>query len=55
MQDKHQRLNQLAKLILTTYLCCLPLLACNNQQPVSQEKQTSPPKPQATPTATPNT
>ena len=53
MQDKHQRLNQLAKLILTTYLCCLPLLACNNQQPVSQEKQTSPPKPQATPTATP--
>lgn len=54
MQNKHQRLNKLAKLILTTYLCCLPLLACNNQQPVSQQQnQTSPPKPQATPTPTP--
>jgi membrane-bound lytic murein transglycosylase A len=53
MQDKHQRPNKLAKLILTTYLCCLPLLACNNQQPVSQENQTSSPKPQATATPTP--
>ncbi|MDF5713628.1 MAG: MltA domain-containing protein [Rhizonema sp. NSF051] len=53
MQYKQQCPNKLAKLILTTYLCCLPLLACNNQQPVSQENQTSPPKPQATPTPTP--
>ncbi len=52
MQYKHQRPNKLAKLILTTYIC-LPLLACNNQQPVSQENQTSPTKPQATPTPTP--
>ncbi|MBW4476235.1 MAG: MltA domain-containing protein [Tolypothrix brevis GSE-NOS-MK-07-07A] len=53
MQDKHQRPNKLAKLILTTYFFCLPLLGCNNQQPVSQENQTSSPKPQATPTTTP--
>ncbi|AFZ01934.1 murein transglycosylase A [Calothrix sp. PCC 6303] len=42
MQYKHQLPNKLAKLILTTYLCCLPLLACNNQQQVSQKNQTSP-------------
>jgi membrane-bound lytic murein transglycosylase A len=53
MQDKHQPPNKLAKLIFITYLCCLPILACNNQQPVSQENQTSSPKPQATPTPAP--
>lgn len=53
MQYKHQRPNKLAKLILTSYLCCLPLLACNNQQSVSQENQTSPAKPQPTSIPTP--
>ncbi|MDJ0800326.1 MAG: MltA domain-containing protein [Calothrix sp. MO_167.B12] len=43
MQYKYQLTNKLAKLILTTYLCGLPLLACNNQQQVSQKNQTSPP------------
>jgi len=46
MQYKHyssnKLTNKLTKLILTTYLCCLPLIACNNQQQVSQENQTSP-------------
>ncbi|MEO0686184.1 MAG: murein transglycosylase A, partial [Cyanobacteria bacterium J06649_11] len=32
----------LIKLILTTYLCCLPLIACSNEEQVSQENQTSP-------------
>ena len=41
MQSKHQHSNKLAKLILTTYLCCLPLLACGDRQQVSQD-QTSP-------------
>ena len=41
MQSKHQHSNKLAKLILTTYLCCLPLLACGDRQQISQE-QTSP-------------
>jgi len=45
MQYKHQyshKLHKLTKLILTTYLCCLPILGCNNQQQVSQENQTWP-------------
>ncbi|MDY6901521.1 MAG: MltA domain-containing protein, partial [Cyanobacteriota bacterium] len=42
MQSKLHYSNKLAKLILTTYFCCLPLLACNNQQQVSQENETSP-------------
>ena len=42
MQSKHQHSHKLTKLILTTYLCCLPLIACNNQQQVSSEKQPSP-------------
>ncbi|MEL6164562.1 MAG: murein transglycosylase, partial [Cyanobacteria bacterium J06628_3] len=42
MQSKHQKSHKLTKLILTTYLCCLPLIACNNQQQVSQENQTTP-------------
>lgn len=42
MQYKHQYSNNLAKIILTTYLCCLPLLACSNQQQVSQENEASP-------------
>jgi len=42
MQYRHQHSNKLAKLILTTYLCCLPLLACDNQQQISEENLTSP-------------
>ncbi|MEM7713987.1 MAG: murein transglycosylase A [Cyanobacteria bacterium P01_A01_bin.68] len=42
MQSKHQHSHKLTKLILTTYLCCLPLIACNNQEQVSQENQPSP-------------
>ena len=54
MQYKHQYSNKLTKLILTTYFCCLPLLACNNQQQVSQESQTSPSaEPQTTSTPLP--
>ncbi len=41
MQYKNQHSHKLTKLILTTYLCCLPLIACNNQQKISQD-QTSP-------------
>ena len=57
MQYKHQyshKLHKLTKLILTTYLCCLPILGCNNQQQVSQENQTSPTaEPQTTSTPIP--
>ena len=42
MQSKHQHSHKLTKLILTTYLCCLPLIACNNQKQVSKENQPSP-------------
>jgi membrane-bound lytic murein transglycosylase A len=53
MQYSHQIPNKLIKLILTTYFCCLPLVACNNRQPVSQQNQTSLPKPQTTSTPIP--
>jgi membrane-bound lytic murein transglycosylase A len=41
MQSKLHYSQKLIKLTLTTYLCCLPLIACNNQQKISQD-QTSP-------------
>ncbi len=41
MQSKLHYSNKLAKLILTSYLCCLPLLACGDRQQISQD-QTSP-------------
>ncbi len=50
MQSKHQHSNKLA-LILTTYLCCLPIFACNSQQ-LSQE-QTLPAEPQTSEKAPP--
>ena len=53
MHYKYQRSNKLVKIIFTTYFCCLPLIACNNQPTVSQEKQTLTPTTQTTPNQQP--
>ncbi len=50
MQSKHQHSNKLL-LILTTYLCCLPIFACNPQQ-ISQDS-TPPAEPQTIETQAP--
>ncbi|MBV6622750.1 MAG: murein transglycosylase A [Rivularia sp. (in: Bacteria)] len=42
MQSKLHYSHKLTKLIFATCLCCLPVLACENQQQISQENQTSP-------------
>ncbi|MEM6751658.1 MAG: murein transglycosylase A [Cyanobacteria bacterium P01_C01_bin.38] len=41
MQSKLHYSYKLTKLILTTYICCLPLISCNNEQQISPN-QTSP-------------